>query len=60
MSSDCRGLRDIGHPKKGETIFISAAAGAVGQVVGQLAKRQGHFPFPARHFSSVYDNEAHR
>ena len=44
MSSDCRGLRDIGHPMKGETIFISAAAGAVGQVVGQLAKRQGHSP----------------
>jgi NADPH-dependent curcumin reductase CurA len=25
------GLYDIGKPKKGETIFISAAAGAVGQ-----------------------------
>jgi len=32
---------DIGKPKKGETIFISAAAGAVGQLVGQLAKREG-------------------
>jgi NADPH-dependent curcumin reductase CurA len=32
---------DIGHPKKGETIFISAASGAVGQLVGQLAKREG-------------------
>ena len=32
---------DIGKPKKGETIFISAAAGAVGQVVGQLAKHEG-------------------
>lgn len=31
----------IGKPKKGETIFISAASGAVGQVVGQLAKRDG-------------------
>ena len=31
----------IGEPKKGETIFISAAAGAVGQVVGQLAKHEG-------------------
>ncbi|EHL02190.1 NAD(P)-binding Rossmann-fold containing protein [Glarea lozoyensis ATCC 20868] len=32
---------DIGKPKKGETIFISSAAGAVGQVVGQLAKHEG-------------------
>lgn len=32
---------DIGEPKSGETIFISAASGAVGAVVGQLAKRQG-------------------
>lgn len=31
----------IGKPKKGETIFISAASGAVGQVVGQLAKHEG-------------------
>lgn len=32
---------EIGKPKKGETIFISSAAGAVGQVVGQLAKHEG-------------------
>lgn len=32
---------EIGHPKKGETIFISAASGAVGSLVGQLAKREG-------------------
>lgn len=32
---------EIGQPKKGETIFISAASGAVGQIVGQLAKREG-------------------
>jgi NADPH-dependent curcumin reductase CurA len=31
----------IGKPKRGETIFISSAAGAVGQLVGQLAKREG-------------------
>ena len=31
----------IGKPKKGEVIFISSAAGAVGQIVGQLAKREG-------------------
>ncbi|KAL9100915.1 MAG: hypothetical protein Q9163_003775 [Psora crenata] len=34
-------LYGIGDPKKGETIFISAASGAVGQVVGQLAKHEG-------------------
>lgn len=34
-------LYSIGEPKKGETIFISAASGAVGQVVGQLAKHEG-------------------
>ncbi|KAI9689718.1 MAG: hypothetical protein M1822_009599 [Bathelium mastoideum] len=32
---------EIGAPKKGETIFISSASGAVGQLVGQLAKREG-------------------
>jgi NADPH-dependent curcumin reductase CurA len=32
---------EIGVPKKGETIFISAASGAVGQLVGQLAKHEG-------------------
>ncbi|KAF7557170.1 hypothetical protein G7Z17_g957 [Cylindrodendrum hubeiense] len=35
------GLHRIGQPQKGETIFISSAAGAVGQVVGQIAKREG-------------------
>ncbi|OAX84726.1 hypothetical protein ACJ72_00892 [Emergomyces africanus] len=34
-------LMEIGKPVKGETIFISAASGAVGQVVGQLAKHLG-------------------
>ncbi|KAF9962989.1 hypothetical protein BGZ70_007731 [Mortierella alpina] len=34
-------LKIIGQPKAGETIFISAAAGAVGQLVGQMAKRLG-------------------
>ncbi|KAG0321469.1 hypothetical protein BGZ99_003902, partial [Dissophora globulifera] len=34
-------LKDIGKPKVGETIFISAAAGAVGQLAGQLAKAWG-------------------
>ncbi|KAL9132026.1 MAG: hypothetical protein Q9217_000154 [Psora testacea] len=35
------GFYGIGQPKKGETIFISAASGAVGQIVGQLAKHEG-------------------
>ncbi|KAH8821323.1 hypothetical protein F5884DRAFT_716353 [Xylogone sp. PMI_703] len=34
-------LYEIGKPVKDETIFISAASGAVGQLVGQLAKREG-------------------
>ena len=32
------GLYRIGEPKKGETIFITGASGAVGQIVGQLGK----------------------
>ncbi|KAF9286829.1 hypothetical protein BGZ68_002527 [Mortierella alpina] len=34
-------LLEIGKPKAGETIFISAASGAVGQLVGQIAKLNG-------------------
>ena len=35
------GLLDIGRPKEGETVVVSAAAGAVGAVVGQIAKIKG-------------------
>lgn len=35
------GLLDICQPKAGETVMVSGAAGAVGLVVGQLAKIQG-------------------
>jgi len=35
------GLMHIGKPKSGETVVVSAAAGAVGIVVGQIAKIQG-------------------
>lgn len=35
------GLLDIGQPKPGETVLVSSAAGAVGSVVGQLAKLKG-------------------
>ncbi|TQV91312.1 NADP-dependent leukotriene B4 12-hydroxydehydrogenase [Cordyceps javanica] len=34
-------LYRIGKPKKGETIFVSSAAGSVGQIVGQIAKHEG-------------------
>lgn len=35
------GLLDVGAPKEGETVLVSAAAGAVGSVVGQIAKLKG-------------------
>src|SRR5262249_15482386 len=35
------GLYDVGQPKPGETVVVSAAAGAVGSAVGQLAKMRG-------------------
>jgi len=35
------GLLDIGRPKPGETVVVSAAAGAVGSIVGQIAKIKG-------------------
>jgi NADPH-dependent curcumin reductase len=35
------GLLDIGRPEPGQTVVVSAAAGAVGSIVGQLAKLQG-------------------
>jgi NADPH:quinone reductase len=35
------GLFDVGKPLPGDTVVVSAAAGAVGQIVGQLAKIAG-------------------
>ena len=35
------GLNRVGKPKSGETVVVSAASGAVGTVVGQLAKSYG-------------------
>src|ERR1700761_625686 len=35
------GLLDIGMPKAGETVVVSAASGAVGSVVGQIARLKG-------------------
>ena len=41
MKCSVSSLQEIGRPKEGETIFVSAAAGAVGALVCQLALRQG-------------------
>ncbi|MEX0617633.1 MAG: NADP-dependent oxidoreductase [Pseudohongiellaceae bacterium] len=35
------GLLEVGKPKSGETLVVAAASGAVGSVVGQLAKLKG-------------------
>ena len=35
------GLQEIGKPREGETVVVSAAAGATGSVVGQIAKLRG-------------------
>ena len=35
------GLLDVGRPRPGDTVLVSGAAGAVGQIVGQLAKLSG-------------------
>jgi len=35
------GLMQVGKPKPGETVVVSAAAGAVGSIVGQIAKLKG-------------------
>jgi len=35
------GLLDIGRPEAGQTVVVSAAAGATGSVVGQIAKLEG-------------------
>ena len=34
-------LYEVGKPRSGETIFVSAASGAAGQLVGQFALREG-------------------
>ena len=35
------GLKDVGRAKPGETVLVSAASGAVGQMVGQIARLDG-------------------
>ena len=44
------GFYNIGAPKKGETIFVTGAAGAVGQIVGQL----GRFPSVRTQYSTTF------
>jgi NADPH-dependent curcumin reductase CurA len=39
--SACIGLLDVGRPKRGDTVLVTAAAGAVGMVVGQVARIHG-------------------
>lgn len=45
-------LHEIGQPKKGDVILISGAAGAVGQMVGQIAVREGLHVSPYDSYSS--------
>ena len=35
------GLLEVGQPKEGETVLVSAAAGGVGSIVGQIARIRG-------------------
>ena len=34
--------REVAKPGPGDNFVVSAAAGAVGSIVGQIAKRDGH------------------
>ncbi len=36
------GLLDVGQPRPGETVMVSAAAGSVGHMVGQIARIKGN------------------
>jgi len=35
------GFFEVGSPQKGDNVFVSAASGAIGQLVGQFAKLNG-------------------
>ncbi|HSC73981.1 MAG TPA: NADP-dependent oxidoreductase [Gaiellaceae bacterium] len=59
------GLLDVGQPRAGDTVVVSGAAGAVGQVAGQLAKLAGcravgiaGGPEKARTLTEVYRYDA--
>ena len=60
------GLLDVGRPKPGDTVLVSAAAGAVGTMVGQIAKLAGcrvvgtaGCPEPARTMDQLLSAEAY-
>jgi NADPH-dependent curcumin reductase len=42
------GLLDLGRPKPGETVVVSAAAGTIGSIVGQLARSRAAAPSALR------------
>jgi NADPH-dependent curcumin reductase len=42
------GLLEIGKPVAGETVVVAAASGAVGSVVGQIARIKGAPPSASR------------
>jgi len=48
------GLLELCNPKMGETVVVSGAAGAVGSLVGQIAKIKGLYNF------RVYKNANHQ
>ena len=52
------GLLDIGQPKTGETVVVSAASGAVGAVVGQLAKVKDDSRRPGLERAARYRQQA--
>ena len=55
------GLYHIGQPKKDETIFITGASGAVGQIVGQLGKfLSPSFPSQLEKIDSDYCSKERR
>jgi len=49
------GVEDICRVKPGETLFVNAAAGAVGSTVGQIAKIRVDNSFTSQHPGNVLD-----
>lgn len=66
------GMLDIGQPKVGETVLVSAATGAVGSIAGQIAKLRGarvvgiaggdekcRYAVEQLHFDACVDHQQH-